>query len=407
MTTTVIRGGTLLDPVDMTLRHNEVLVIRDGRVIDPGTVGGADMTVDADGQFIMPGFIDAHVHFRLATLNFPRLAQWTEVQFGIAMARLAEETLARGFTTVRDLGGDIVGLRSAISSRMIRGPDTVHANLMISQTGGHGDVEGGVLAVPSCACQMRHSAFGIVADGADAVRKAARHVLRAGADFLKIHVSGGVATPADPLECTQFTAEEIRAAVQEATNRKTYVSAHAYTCEAIQLAIRNGVRCIEHGNMLDAGTAQMLAEHDVFLVPTLVTYKGMAEMGRKLGLPERNLVKNEVVLAAGIDSLKHAEAAGVKMGWGTDLVGECQAMQREEFAIRASVQSAEAILHAMYVVNPIILKRPEIGRLSSGMYGDAVITPVNPLENIAALANADAVSRVIQRGVPINPRGEA
>ncbi|MEZ5596880.1 MAG: amidohydrolase family protein [Pseudomonadales bacterium] len=233
-------------------------------------------------------------------------------------------TLARGFTTVRDLGGDIVGLRRAIASGMVRGPDTVHANLMISQTGGHGDVEGGVLAVPDCACQMRHSAFGIIADGPDAVRKAARHVPRAGADFLKIHVSGGVATPTDPLECTQYTAEEVRAAVQEAANRRTYVSAHAYTCEAIQMAVRNGVRCIEHGNLLDADTARLMAENQVFLVPTLVAYKGMAEMGRKLGFPERNLAKNEIVLAAGFDSLQLAQAAGVQLGWGTDLVGELQ-----------------------------------------------------------------------------------
>ncbi|MCP5182021.1 MAG: amidohydrolase family protein [Pseudomonadales bacterium] len=403
MTTTVIRGGTVLDPRDMSLRPNESLVIRDGRVEASASHHDADVVVDADGRYVMPGFIDAHVHFRLATLNFPRLSQWTEVQFGIAMARLAEATLARGFTTVRDLGGDIVGLRRAIASGMVRGPDTVHANLMISQTGGHGDVEGGVLAVPDCACQMRHSAFGIIADGPDAVRKAARHVLRAGADFLKIHVSGGVATPTDPLECTQYTAEEVRAAVQEAANRRTYVSAHAYTCEAIQMAVRNGVRCIEHGNLLDADTARLMAENQVFLVPTLVAYKGMAEMGRKLGFPERNLAKNEIVLAAGFDSLQLAQAAGVQLGWGTDLVGESQVMQREEFALRARVQSAGAILHAMYVVNPVILQRPDIGRLAPGMQGDAVITTVNPLENIAALANDDAVSTVIQRGVPLSP----
>ena len=101
---------------------------------------------------------------------------------------------------MRDLGGDVVGLKRAITTGMTRAPDIVQANLMISQTGGHGDVEGGVLAAPDCACQMRHSAFGIVADGPDAVRKAARHVLRAGADLIKIHVSGGVATPMDPLD---------------------------------------------------------------------------------------------------------------------------------------------------------------------------------------------------------------
>jgi len=405
MAKTIIRGGTLFDPQSMTLSSNETLVIEDGLVTDTGNGSDADVVLDADGQFLLPGFIDAHLHFRLATLNFARLSQWTEVQFGIAMAKLSEETVKRGFTTVRDLGGDVVGLKRAIASGMVCGPDIVQANLMISQTGGHGDVEGGVLPVPDCACQMRHSAFGIVADGPDAVRKAARHVLRAGADFIKIHVSGGVATPMDPLECTQYTEAEVSAAVQEANNRKTYVAAHAYTPDAIQMAIRNGVKCIEHGNLLDEDTVQMMVDHDVWLVPTLVTYKAMASEGRRLGFPERNLVKNEAVLASGLESLELADKAGVKMGWGTDLIGETQRMQKDEFAIRAEVQSAEAILHAMYVMNPLILgKQDQIGRLAPGMKGDVVLSTVNPLENIAALASDDAITQVVQDGAPVPAR---
>lgn len=400
---TVIRGGSILDPHTMEITANEALVIEDGLVSGSSDISGADVELDADGQFVMPGFIDGHVHFRLATLNFAQLSQWTEVQFGIAMAKLSQETLTRGFTTVRDLGGDVVGLKRAIRSGMAEGPEIVQANLMITQTGGHGDVESGVLPVPDCACQMRHSAFGIVADGPDAVRKAARHVLRAGADFLKIHVSGGVATPMDPLDCTQYTAGEIQAAVAEAKNRKTYVAAHAYTPEAIQLAVRNGVKCIEHGNLMDEETAEVMVEHDAWLVPTLVTYMAMASEGRKLGFPERNLVKNEAVLAAGLESLAIADKAGVKMGWGTDLIGETQSMQRQEFAIRAQVQSPETILHAMYVMNPVILKKPDsIGRLTPGMNGDVVITTVNPLADIAALAEDNAVTQVIKRGEPVS-----
>ena len=399
MAKTVIRGGSILDPQRMEIQANTALVIEDEKILDTQSLAGTDTEIDASGQFLLPGLIDAHVHFRLATLNFGKLAHWSEVEFGIAMAKLAEQTLARGFTTVRDMGGDITGLRRAIASGAIQGPDTRHANLMISQTGGHGDVEGGVLPVPDCACQMRHSAFGVVADGADAVRKAARHNLRAGADFLKIHVSGGVATPMDPLECTQYTPPEIQAAVQEATNRKTYVSAHAYTPEAIQLAVKNGVKCIEHGNLIDAETAQVMVEHNAYLVPTLVTYKAMAEQGNKLGFPERNQVKNAAVMKAGVESLAIADRVGVNMGWGTDLIGETQIMQREEFAIRAQVQSAEAILHAMYIMNPIILnKTDEIGRLTPGMRGDVVLSSVNPLENIAGLAADDAITQVIQRG---------
>ena len=400
MASVVIEGGYRLDVATMTVVPNDRLVIADGMIVENGgQIPEGAQTIDASDQFLMPGFIDAHVHFRLATLDFRRMAQWTEVQFGIAMAQLVEATLKRGFTTVRDTGGDLTGLMRAIKSGMVLGPRIVQSNRFISQTGGHGDVDGGARSVPDCACQMLHSAFGIVADGPDAVRKAARHVLREGADFLKIHVSGGVATPSDPLDCTQYTAEEIQAAVQEARNRKTYVTAHAYTPEAIQLAVTQGVRCIEHGNLLDAPTARLLVETDAYLVPTLVTYKGMAEDGRRLGLPERNLVKNEQVLSAGLEALKHADAAGVMIGWGTDLIGESQIRQRQEFAIRAEVQSPEAILGAMYRVNPELLGlQGHIGSLDPGYVGDVVIVRYHPLESITALAEDDAVTRVIQRG---------
>ncbi|MFT7141602.1 MAG: imidazolonepropionase-like amidohydrolase [Sulfitobacter sp.] len=162
------------------------------------------------------------------------------------------------------------------------------------------------------------------------------------------------------------------------------------------------MKCIEHGNLLDEETAQLMAVNDVYLVPTLVTYQGMAEEGRRLGFPERNLIKNETVLKAGIESLVIADRAGVKMGWGTDLIGEIQSRQRHEFAIRAEVQTAQSILKSMYVINPIILKMADkIGRLTPGMKGDVVISPVNPLENIAGLAADDAVSQVLQAGVPV------
>ncbi|MCL4159381.1 UNVERIFIED_CONTAM: hypothetical protein GTU68_010959 [Idotea baltica] len=203
----------------------------------------------------------------------------------------------------------------------------------------------------------------------------------------------------DPLDCTQYTAGEIQAAVAEANNRKTYVAAHAYTPEAIQLAVRNGVKCIEHGNLIDEETAAVMVEHDAWLVPTLVTYQGMATEGRKLGFPEKNLEKNKTVLASGLESLVIADQAGVKMGWGTDLVGEIQSMQRQEFAIRSQVQSAEAILRAMYVMNPILLRKADsIGRLAPGMAGDVVVSKVNPLEDIAGLANDDALTHVVKRG---------
>lgn len=403
---TVITNGNLLDTTTMSFTGEQTVVIEDGIVTSIGekSAGAGDVEIDAGGKYVLPGFIDAHVHFRLATMDFRRIAQWSEVEFGIAMEKLARATLTRGFTTVRDLGGDVTGLIRAIKSGMATGPRIVLAGRMLTQTGGHGDAEGGDRPVPDCACQMRHTAFGIVADGADAVRKAARHNLREGSDFLKIHVSGGVATPSDPLESTQYTVDEVRAAVQEADNRHTYVAAHAYTPEAIRMAVENGVKTIEHGNLLDEAVAGLMAAKGAVLVPTLSTYEAMHEVGLQLGLPENNMRKNTRVFEAGLASLEIAKAKGVTMGFGTDLIGETQVRQNREFAIRAEVEDAKAILTSMYQVNAELCDmKGKAGVLTPGSFGDVVIANANPLEDIHALARPqETFTSVLKAGTPIH-----
>jgi imidazolonepropionase-like amidohydrolase len=251
---------------------------------------------------------------------------------------------------------------------------------------------------------MRDTAFGIVADGADAVRKAARHNLRDGSDFIKIHVSGGVATPSDPLESTQYTAEEVQAAVVEAKHRQTYVAAHAYTPEAVLLAVENGVHSIEHGNLIDKAAATMMAASGSILVPTLSTYEAMAELGAALNLPQSNQDKNKTVYERGLASLELAREAGVTLGFGTDLIGETQVRQGREFAIRAEVEPARDILRSMYLINPrLCMMEGEIGVLAPGSVGDMVLCKINPLENIALLANpADSLTLVLQSGMPVS-----
>lgn len=397
---TVIRNGQVFDTQSLDFVGEQTLAIEAGKIVAHDEAAAADREIDAGGAFVLPGFIDAHVHFRLTTLDFRKLASWTEVEFGIAMARLSRETVRRGFTSVRDTGGDLRGLMRAIQAGAAVGPRIIQSGLMISQTGGHGDAEGGERPVPDCACQMRHTAFGIVADGADAVRKAARHLLRDGSDFLKIHVSGGVASPSDPLDCVQYTPGEVAAAVEEATHRRTYVAAHAYLPDAIQMAVDGGVHSIEHGNLIDAPTAKKMAERNAVLIPTLVTYEAMKELGATLGLPAANQAKNQTVSEAGLRSLDIAASAGVAIGFGTDLIGETQPRQNREFAIRAEAQPPREILHSMYVVNPQLMRlEGEIGTLAPGAWGDVVISRTNPLENIAALSEPEkTLTHVVQGG---------
>lgn len=401
----IIRNAQVFNTASLDFVGERSIVIDDGRIIGFDETGreSADREIDARGAYALPGFIDAHVHFRLTTLDFRKLASWTEVQFGIAMARLSKATLERGFTSVRDTGGDLSGLIRAIAEGEAVGPRIVRSGLMISQTGGHGDAEGGDRAVPDCACQMRHTALGIVADGADAVRKAARHLLRDGSDFLKIHVSGGVASPSDPLDCIQYTPGEVAAAVEEATNRRTYVSAHAYLPDAIEMAVRNGVHSIEHANLIDAATAELMASSNAVMVPTLVTYQAMGDVGEALGLPAVNLAKNRSVLEAGLRSLEIAKTAGVAMGFGTDLIGETQTRQNREFAIRAEALTAREILASMYQVNPRLLRMEgEIGTLEAGAHADIVLCHNNPLDDITTLAMPEkALSHVLKAGAVV------
>ncbi|MEP2829477.1 amidohydrolase family protein [Parvibaculum sp.] len=398
----VIRNARRLDVDKMAFVEDGPLVAEAGKVVAIGEDATGEVEIDAKGGFMLPGFIDAHVHFRLATLDFAKLQRWSEVEFGIVMARLATETLQRGFTTVRDLGGDVEGLIRAIKAGIAEGPRIFRAGRMLTQTGGHGDAESGPRPVPACACEMRHTAFGIVADGPDAVRKAARHNLRDGSDFLKIHVSGGVASPADPLESVQYTPAEIAAACEEARHRQTYVAAHAYSAESIKMAVENGVHTIEHGNMIDSDSANAVARHGAIMVPTLSTYEAMDLLGRKMGFPAANLAKNSKVLEAGLRSLEIARDAGVTLGWGTDLIGESQARQRREFAIRSEAETPAEILRSMYVVNPKLCgMEGKIGTLAPGAAADIILTRINPLENIAALGDEDAIERVFQAGRPV------
>lgn len=397
----VIRNCHWLDTERMEMRPDATITVEDGRIaaIGQSDPGKADQQIDARGHFVIPGLIDAHVHFRLATMDFRKLATWSEVEYGIAMAKLSRETLQRGFTTVRDLGGDVEGLMRAIKAGMAEGPRIVRAGRMLTQTGGHGDAEGGPRPVPQCACEMRHTAFGIVSDGVDAVRKAARHNLRDGSDFIKIHVSGGVATPSDPLESIQYTKDEISAVCQEARNRHTYVAAHAYSPDSIHLAVENGVHSLEHGNMIDADAARAAAAHKAVLVPTLATYEAMEELGAQLGLPANNREKNRKVYEAGIGSIEIARKAGLTLGFGTDLIGETQNRQNREFSIRAAVETPAQILHAMYRIGARLCRMEgEIGVIQPGAHADLVVCGKNPLDDIHVLANPAAFTHVIKAG---------
>jgi imidazolonepropionase-like amidohydrolase len=213
--------------------------------------------------------------------------------------------------------------------------------------------------------------------------------------------SGGVVSPADPLHLPQYSPEEIRAVADEATRRGSYVAAHAYTPEAIRQAVANGVRSIEHGNLLDDATAGFMAEHGAVLVPTLVTYQAMAAHGKDLGMSAAGLAKNDLVLRAGLTAIERAERAGVLVGFGTDLMGELESEQLRGLAVQHEVQGTLGLLRSVTSGNAEVLGAPGRGRLEVGAAGDILVLGGDPFTRPSVLWDPAPGRRVIKAGVVV------
>jgi imidazolonepropionase-like amidohydrolase len=308
--------------------------------------------------------------------------------------------LDRGFTTVRDTGGADWGIREGVAQGHLPGPRLFIAGRPFGQTSGHSDSRRRTDAGAPCHCCNALTFTMGIADGVDEVRRATREQLRQGADHIKIMVSGGVASPYDPLDSLQYTADEIRAAVEEAAVFKKYVCAHAYAAEAVARAVECGVRVIEHGNLIDAATAKLMADRGAFLVPTLVAYDGIARHGGRWGMGAESLEKNEVVMAAGLRSLELARAAGVRMAYGSDLLGQLQPDQSKEFAIRAQVLPPLEIIRSATVVGAELLGRAgELGVVAPGALADLLVVDGDPLRDLTLLqGQGEHLSLIMKAG---------
>lgn len=404
MTGLIIHEANLLDlESGETTPHSSVCVEGD-RVVEvrPGGRISADLpALDAEGRTLMPGLIDAHVHAAITTLDMAALTRRRPTRVGIEAKGILERMLRRGFTTVRDAGGLDRGIADAIDAGQIRGPRVFRSGRFISQTGGHGDFEPSTGRSDLCACHVLSDAYSHVADGADAVRRAVREELKDGAHQIKVMASGGVSSPTDPVDMVQYTSEELRAAVVEARSRGTYVLAHAFVPDAIVQAVLAGVRSIEHGNLLDAATARVMAEHEAFLVPTLTVFEQLGVVGRQSGYPEHSLEKLEAVRTAGIDAVRLALDAGVRVGFGTDGIGETHPAQSRELLLRAEAQSALDVLRSATLVNADLLNRTgELGVVAPGAYADLLLLAGNPLEDLSVLVEPDGagIDLVVRNG---------
>ncbi len=290
-------------------------------------------------------------------------------------------------------------MAAAIDADLIAGPRVFFSGRALSQTGGRGDSRPRTWEADTCICQMRGAAAPVIADGVPEVQKAARQELRRGATQIKIMGSGGVSSPHDPIWNLQYSEDEIRAIVWEATSWGTYVMAHVYTAAAIARCVRYGVRSIEHGNLIDRDTSELMAREGAFLVPTLVTYDALHREGKQWGFPQVSIDKIKDVRESGLQALDMARTAGVKIGYGTDLLGETQHYQSLEFSIRSQVMSPFEIIRSATTVNAELLNRTgELGVIAPGALADLLVVNGNPLNDLTLLQEQGQHLSLIMKG---------
>ncbi len=400
---TLFRNGKIFDGTgDELLEGVEVLVDgeRIAEVSDVPIRCEAAEVVDLRGRTLMPGLIDAHFHALAVSPDVGAIDHMPASLLAQHARRLLEAALQRGFTTVRDAAGADYGLARAIDEGLIAGPRLFYSGHALTQTGGHGDFRSYEPGPALCSCGLGAQRFATVADGITEVRRAAREELRRGATQIKIMGSGGVASPSDPIRNLQYSEEEIRAIVWEARSWGTYVMAHTYTPEAIRRCIEFGVRSIEHGNLIDAGTAAFAAERGAFVVPTLATYDSLTRRGAALGLPKVSLDKLGSVSEAGVAALDVLRDAGVKTGFGTDLLGEMHDDQLSEFGLRAQVLPNAEVLRQATSLNADLLGRPgELGTVAPGALADLIALDGDPVADIGVLSgHGDRIVLVMKGG---------
>jgi imidazolonepropionase-like amidohydrolase len=405
LTHALLIDGTGRDPAEDATVVVESASIKD--VLTSGRVGplaGSVTTLDLRGRALMPGLIDAHVHVAAVDGNTAEQHRVHPPSLIVAKAlRRIEQCLAQGFTTVRDAGGADYGLREAVASGLYPGPRLLVSGRALSQTGGHGDKRR--RAEWAAPLDGDIGMLAVIADGADAVRRAVREQLRHGVDQIKIMASGGAMSPGDELDTTQYSVEELRAAVDEARAVGTYVLAHAYSGAAVRRALEAGVRSIEHGNLIDAETAGAIREAGAFLVPTMATYEAIARDGARHGIGAHQLRKIHQARDKSVESLSHAYRAGCRIGSGSDLLGDMAAYRPLELELKGQVMTPMDVLVSATRVNAELLRLDDrIGTVEPGKEADLIAVAGNPLDDLRVFQDPERLHLVMKAGAVYRQR---
>ena len=387
----LIKNGSVLVEGNLIKRVGTGLKAADGATI-----------IDGGGRTLMPGLTDSHVHLMLNDAPHVSIYEKPWAFVGAQAVAGAKAMLLRGFTTVRDVGGPVSGLKDAIYMGLVEGPRILPSGPFISQTSGHGDLQTSSFKLSPYFTGIPDKSllFGwvFVADGVPEVQKAAREVLRTGATQIKVMAGGGVSSYFDPLHTTQYTLEEVKAIVTEAEHWGTYVMVHAYTDAAVRQCIEAGVKSIEHGPFLTGETLKLMAEKGAWLSPQAYLFGMTPEELKITGTPAEPKMRQ--VNEDSDQVMKLAKEFKVKVAWGTDLFGplEKQAQQPLEFRARTKYFSNFEILRQVTSDNAELFKlsgklhpyqEGELGVIEEGAYADLLLVDGNPLADIEVMVNPE------------------
>ncbi|HYK74945.1 MAG TPA: amidohydrolase family protein [Pseudoneobacillus sp.] len=410
MTVTVIKNGTLIDGNGGEPILRGALAIEDEKIV---FVGREDELpefsdevryLDAEGGCILPGFIDTHVHLMLEFEPIEkRLATPFSFNFYKAIDYM-KNTINAGITSVRDCGGTDAGVKQAVEQGLVLGPRMQVSITALTTTGGHGDSYTASGQTVKLLLDEYPGMPNGICDGVESVRKTVREVLRAGADVVKVHATGGVLSPTDHPEFTQFSLEELKVMVEEANFRRGLkVMAHAQGSEGIKNAIKAGIHSIEHGIYLDDECIELMLKHGTYLVPTLLAPVAVLELSEKAGMPEYGIKKAKESIHAHKESIAKAYRAGVKIAMGTDAGVMAHGTNLRELSLMNEIGMTpmETIVATTKVAAECMGWEDKVGTLEVGKYADVVITKTNPLTDLRSLEDNNNIRVVLKGGVVV------
>ncbi|PTM40618.1 amidohydrolase family protein [Bosea sp. 124] len=357
--------------------------------------------IDLRGKTLMPGLIDCHVHLNCGGLHEPdQNAELPNETVLYHSVRLMKEMLNRGFTTVRDLGGATFAQVQAVEQGLVQGPRLVICGKAMVQTGGHSDYR----TRHDTDSGKRHlrqlGAVGRIVDGVDDCRKAARDEVRKGAQFIKVMANGGAASSHFPRPYLGFSMEELRVFQDEADKAKMYCSVHTHTDEAVARALELGIHSIEHATLITPETAETAARQGAIVCPTISAYEAQIREGARLGLDPGFVERLKWVRARGPESLEIMRAAGVKLAYGTDVLGSMYSYQSEEFMIRNEVIPALEVIKSATLNAAELVRMPgKVGTVAPGAFADLLVLEKDPLKDISVLAHQGRyMSMIVKNG---------